>query len=158
MVAQDRQDYDDAEKWYHKSLGVRKRLGDEHEAAQTYHQLGMVAQARRDYDAAENWYHKSLEVAERLRDEQGAAITYHQLGMVAQARQDFLTAARWALRAVRGLLAANDRHNAAIVVHEFLRAYRQLPESARPALDADWQKIPGLPPIAVALAQLPPES
>ncbi len=74
---------------------IKERLGDEHGAAGTYHQLGMVAEERRDFEAAEGWYRKSLEITERLGDEPGAAGTYHQLGMVAEERRDFEAAEGW---------------------------------------------------------------
>ncbi len=73
MIAQERRDFDEAEKWYLKSLEITEKQGNEHGAASTYHQLGMIAQERRDFDEAEKWYLKSLEITEKQGNEHGAA-------------------------------------------------------------------------------------
>jgi tetratricopeptide (TPR) repeat protein len=144
MVAQARRDLDAAEKWYRKSLEIAERLGDEHGAAITYHQLGMVAQARRDLDAAEKWYRKSLEIKERLGDEHGAAITYHQLGMVAQERRDFEAAWGWFLKALGVFVQFGDNHSVGIVARSLARSYRDAPAEVRPRLMELGRKA-GLP-------------
>jgi tetratricopeptide (TPR) repeat protein len=44
MVAEERQQFDQAEAWYRKALEIYERLGLERYAASDYHQLGIVAQ------------------------------------------------------------------------------------------------------------------
>ncbi|EGJ51770.1 tetratricopeptide repeat protein [Desulfocurvibacter africanus] len=87
-IAEEQRNYDQAEKWYLKSLEMDGKLGHEHGTAMNYGQLGNVALARRDLDQAENCYHRTRMIMERLGDESGAAIAYHQLGMVAELRGD----------------------------------------------------------------------
>jgi tetratricopeptide (TPR) repeat protein len=95
MIAQEKRDFDSAEVWYKKSLEIKEKYGNDHEAATTYHQLGMIAEMRRDFDSAETWYKKSLGIEEKLGNERGAATTYHQLGMIAQEKRDFDLAECW---------------------------------------------------------------
>ena len=82
-IAEERRDFETAEKWYLKSLEIKEKQGNEHGAASTYHQLGMIAQERRDFETAEKWYLKSLEIEEKHGNEHGAASTYGQLGILA---------------------------------------------------------------------------
>ena len=72
-VANDRGDFESAEKWLWKSIHIKEKQGDERGAAHSYHQLGVVANHREDFDAAEQWYFKSLEINEKLNDEIGMA-------------------------------------------------------------------------------------
>src|SRR5262249_50319626 len=44
ILAQERRQWEEAERWYRQSLAIKKRLGDEHGQASTLHQLGMLAQ------------------------------------------------------------------------------------------------------------------
>ncbi len=41
IIAHERRDFAQAEKWYRKSLAISEKLGDEPGAASSYHQLGM---------------------------------------------------------------------------------------------------------------------
>jgi hypothetical protein len=43
MIAREQRDFRMAEEWYHKSLVIKERLGDDHGAGITYHQLGLIA-------------------------------------------------------------------------------------------------------------------
>ena len=47
MIAQDQRDFAQAEQWYRKSLAITEKLGNEHGAASTYHQLGIIAEDAR---------------------------------------------------------------------------------------------------------------
>ena len=64
-----------AEQRYRKSLGIKEKIGDEHGAAITYHQLGMIAQGSATLRSAKRWYHKSLEITAKLGDEHEVAST-----------------------------------------------------------------------------------
>jgi tetratricopeptide (TPR) repeat protein len=100
-VAQQRRDFDDAERWYRRALDISESLGDRPTLARIYHQLGTVAQERGDFDSAERWYRQSLQIEEELGNRPGMAITYHQLGMVAQERGDPMVAESWYGHALR---------------------------------------------------------
>jgi len=94
-VAQEQQQFDEAEKWYRKSLEINERLGLERDAADSYHQLGRIAEEQQQLDQAEKWYRKSLEIYEHLGLERYAAICYHSLGVIAQKQQQFDQAEKW---------------------------------------------------------------
>jgi len=130
MVAQERRDFDQAEKWYLKSLAISEKRGDEHGAARTYGQLGNAAKERRDFDQAEKWYLKSLAISEKRGDELGAARTYHQLGMVAQERRGFDQAEKWYLKS----LAIEEKHGNE---HDAASTYHQLGNAAAERRDYD---------------------
>ncbi|MBU7028292.1 MAG: tetratricopeptide repeat protein [Theionarchaea archaeon] len=125
VIAQERQQFDQAEKWYRKSLEIRERLGLERDAASDYHNLGVIAQERQQFDQAEKWYRKSLEIYERLGLERDAASDYHQLGRIVQERQQFDQAEKWYRKSLEiyerlGLErdAASDYHNLGIIAQE----------------------------------------
>ena len=79
IVAQERRNFKEAEKWYLKSLEVKERLGDEYHAAPTYHQLGIAAQDQRDFETAEEWYLKALDIFERLEERTYAEVVQRGL-------------------------------------------------------------------------------
>jgi len=99
-IAEERQQFDEAETWYRKALEIYERLGLERYAASDYHQLGIIAQERQQFDEAETWYRKALEIYERLGLERYAASDYHQLGMIAEERQQFDEAETWYRKAL----------------------------------------------------------
>ena len=55
-VANQRGDFETAEKWLWKSLHIKEKHGDEIGVAASYHQLGVVAYTRQDLDAARKLY------------------------------------------------------------------------------------------------------
>lgn len=116
-VAQERRDFEDAERWYRKSLAIFEQQGDEHGVAGAHHNLGVIAQERREFDEAENLYRESLE-AERQDNEHGAAITYHQLGRIAEERRDFEDAERWYRKSLEIAERQGDEHGAASTYHQ----------------------------------------
>jgi tetratricopeptide (TPR) repeat protein len=66
MIAQERQQFDEAEERYTKALEIRERQGLEQYVAAVYFQLGMIAQERQQFDEAEEWYAKALEIRGKL--------------------------------------------------------------------------------------------
>ena len=89
ILAQQRGDYDEAERAHHRALETFERIGDQAGVASNYHNLGILAQHRGDYDAAEPLYRRSLEIKERIGDQAGMSTSYHQLGWLAQLRGDY---------------------------------------------------------------------
>jgi tetratricopeptide (TPR) repeat protein len=94
ILAQDRGDYQEADRQYRRSLDILRRLGDQAGMATSYHQLGILAQLRGDYAEAERQYRRALEIFERLGNQAGMASGYHQLGRLAQFRGDYQEAER----------------------------------------------------------------
>ncbi|MBU7029708.1 MAG: tetratricopeptide repeat protein [Theionarchaea archaeon] len=125
VIAQERQQFDQAETWYRKSLKICERLGLERDAASDYHNLGRVAEERQQFDQAETWYKKSLEIYERLGLERDATNSYHQLGRIAEERQQFDQAETWYKKSLEiferlGLeqYAASDYHQLGVIAQE----------------------------------------
>ena len=118
IVAQERRAFEEAEVRYREALAVFERLGDERNAALTYHQLGIVAQERRAFEEAEVRYREALAVFERLGDERNAAITYHNLGSVAEERRAFEEAEVRYQRSLAIKERLGDEHGTASTYHQ----------------------------------------
>ena len=118
IVAEERRDFEGAERWYRKSLDLELELGNQGGAATSYHQLGMVAEKRRDFESAELRYRQSLDLKLELGNQGGAASTYHQLGVVAQERRDFEGAERWYRKSLDLKLELGNQGGAAITYHQ----------------------------------------
>jgi tetratricopeptide (TPR) repeat protein len=159
MIAQERQQFDQAEQWYRKALEIRERLGLEKDAASDYHELGIVAQEWQQFVQAEQWYRKALEIRERLGLEGDAATDYHQLGMIAREKQQFVQAEQWYRKALEVFERLGLEREAAIGYHELgivaqkWQQFVQAEQWYRKALEVFEQM--GHPPLAVnTLAQL----
>ncbi|MEV0379178.1 tetratricopeptide repeat protein [Nonomuraea sp. NPDC050643] len=100
VVAERRERWDEAERWYLRSLAVAERLGDKSRLGTTYHQLGITAEGRGLWDDAERWHRRSLALHEELGDRTGQASSYHQLGIVAAERERWDEAGRWYRRSL----------------------------------------------------------
>ena len=59
-IAEERRDFDTAEKWYKKSLEIEVRQGNEHGAAQTYLVLGVMYKEKGSLIESSGWLVKSV--------------------------------------------------------------------------------------------------
>jgi len=100
-IAEERQQFDQAEQWYKKALEIRERLGLERDAANEYHQLGRIAQERQQFDQAEQWYKKALEIFERLGHPPLKVNTLAQIGVLYRNQNKFFEAVSWFCEAFR---------------------------------------------------------
>jgi len=121
MIAEEQRDWAEAERWYLKSLNISERQGNEHDAANTYHQLGVIAQAQRDWGTAERWYLKSLAITEKEGNDHGTAMTCGQLGLLATEKGEPLVAGEHWLRTFNLLARLQDRHYAQATLGNFAR-------------------------------------
>src|SRR5674476_1239501 len=80
VIAQERKQFDEAEKYYRKALEICKRLKLEQNVAYEYHNLGINAQERKQFDEAEKYHRKALKIFERLKLEQYVVGEYDNLG------------------------------------------------------------------------------
>ncbi|MCE2462779.1 MAG: tetratricopeptide repeat protein [Dehalococcoidia bacterium] len=119
LVAQGKEQNEEAREWYNKSLAIFEPMGSEVEAecADNYHQLGLIEQSLKRYDEAEDWYRKALEVRERLGDEAETASESYQMALVSEARHDFEQAGEWHHKARLAYENVGDKANAAAVYH-----------------------------------------
>ncbi len=67
MVAQEQQEWAEAERCYRESLAIKERLGDAAGAARTCNQLAILAENSGRPDEAEGWYKRALELNERVQ-------------------------------------------------------------------------------------------
>ncbi|MFG2346139.1 tetratricopeptide repeat protein, partial [Streptomyces phaeochromogenes] len=100
IVAQLRDQLDEAEDWYRQSLTIKEHIGDQPGIATTYHQLGIVAQLRDQLDEAEDWYRQSLTIKEVTGNQPGMATTYGQLGLLAENRGQPEEALKWIVQCI----------------------------------------------------------
>jgi tetratricopeptide (TPR) repeat protein len=99
-IAQDRGNWDEAERWYRQSLTIKEELGNRPGMASSYHQLGTVAQGRGNWDEAQQWYQQSLTIEEELGNQPGMASSYGQLGLLAENRGQAADALAWIVQCV----------------------------------------------------------
>ena len=133
-IADERRQFDEAERWYRESLAINERIGNEHGQAITLHQLGILAQKRRQFDEAERWYRQSLVIEERIGNEHGRAITLHQLGRIAGDRRQFDKAEHWCRQSLAIAERIGNEHGQAIALHQLGRIAeerRQFDEAER---------------------------
>ncbi len=100
VVAHECRDLKTAEQWFHRSLEIKKQLGDEDGTASTFYHLGMVAHQQGDFETAERLYRMSMEISEHLPNKRWAALVYHQLAAIAQQRGDLDSAEKWCNRSL----------------------------------------------------------
>ena len=94
-------------------MAIEEKQGNEHGAANTFHQLGIIAQEQRNFATAEKWYKKSLEIKEKQGNEHGAATTFNQLGVIAKEQRDFATAEKWYKKSLAIEEKQGNEHGAA---------------------------------------------
>jgi hypothetical protein len=71
-VAQERRDFEAAERWYKESLAIKEKHGNEHGAAGTYGQLGILERLQGRYEDAGRWLIKCIGTFLRTHDPEGA--------------------------------------------------------------------------------------
>ena len=117
LIAQGRNQAEQAEEWYYKALKINEPLGNEAESADGYHQLGLLAGSRLQYDEAEESHRKSLNIREKLGDEAESAGECYQLGLLAQAQYKFEDAIEWHHKARAGYEHLKDQAGVASIYH-----------------------------------------
>jgi len=136
MIAQKRQQFDEAEKWYRKSLEIYERLGLERDAADSYHQLGMIAQKQQQFDEAEKWYRRALEIYQSLGHPPLLVKTLAALGLFYREKDQLTQSVAWLGKALKIALEYNMRISLDILVflgqtlkmmgeEEFITAWKQ---------------------------------
>ncbi len=75
MVAQEQQQREQAEHYYHQSLQIFTSYDDHYAQARTYHNLGIVAQ----WEQAEHYYQQALQIFTSYDDRYAQADTYNNL-------------------------------------------------------------------------------
>ncbi|WP_062434214.1 tetratricopeptide repeat protein [Herbidospora daliensis] len=99
-VAEEREDWDDAEEWYTTALATGEEIDYRPVTAGSCHGLGRVAFERGRLDEADRWFRRSLDANGRLGDRRMTTATCRQLVRVAVARGDADAAIDWLVRCV----------------------------------------------------------
>lgn len=134
VVAQQRQDYTEAERLYQEALAVYRDLGAEADQAMVLSDLGSVARMCKDYARAEGYYREALALAEKLGNREHQATLTGNLGLLAldrgrpaEARPLLERALALAREVGREDLVASDLWGLARVLEEEGRCAEALP-------------------------------
>ena len=89
IVYQELADYDSAEKYYKKSLDVKRQLSDQKGIALGLNQLGVLNFLRGDYEHARDYYELALAAKREIGDRCSLAKTLHNLGNLCFQLEDY---------------------------------------------------------------------
>ena len=94
-IAQEREDYEEAERLMQEALAIWHDLDATESVAIGLNSLGGLARERKDYDAAEDYYRQALELAQKIDNKKGQAIYINNLGKIALDRERWAEARDW---------------------------------------------------------------
>ena len=123
--------FDEAVRWYERSLEACREGADEHGCAIAYHNLGMVSADREAWRAAEDYFRQSREIAGRTSDPYLAALCLVNQAEVDVARQRYENALQGAEAALSVFDQLGVRGATAGAYRVMGMAYR---ETGRPTL------------------------
>jgi tetratricopeptide (TPR) repeat protein len=118
IIAQEREDLHEAERWHRASLAINEELGRKEGIGANYHGLGNLDYMRGRLDEASKWYQASLAVGEELGDMDGMSNDYHQLGMVARDQERLDDAEGWFRKSMAIVEELRDEAGMADSYHE----------------------------------------
>ncbi|MDF5739508.1 MULTISPECIES: tetratricopeptide repeat protein [unclassified Nostoc] len=95
LIAQQCQDWPDAERLYQEALAIYRELEDETCEASALNNLGSVARSQGNYDRAESYYKQALVIEEKLGNKQEQATLYGNRGNLALDRDRPTEARSW---------------------------------------------------------------
>ncbi|BAY32471.1 hypothetical protein NIES2107_43600 [Nostoc carneum NIES-2107] len=95
VIAEQRQNWTEAERLYQEALAIYRELGEEENEAIALNDLGGVAQSQGQYDRAESYYKQALAIDEKRGDKQGQAAYCANSGLLALYRNQPTEARPW---------------------------------------------------------------
>jgi tetratricopeptide (TPR) repeat protein len=95
LIAEQRQDYVEAERLYQDALAIYRELGKEADEGIALNTLGNVARSQGHYDRAESYYKQALAIAEKLGNKEYQATWCGNLGLLALNRNRPTEARPW---------------------------------------------------------------
>jgi tetratricopeptide (TPR) repeat protein len=95
LVAQQQNDYDDAERLLQDALTIWHDLKMDQDITSVLNDLGELEHERKHYDAAERYYHEALTLTEKSEWKEDIAIQYSNLGLLAFDREQWAEAREW---------------------------------------------------------------
>jgi hypothetical protein len=82
MIAEERRQWEEAERWYRQSLAIEERISNEHGQALTFGQLGRLAEERGNTSDAERFYQQAEALFVRLSDPHNLSVARRSLQRV----------------------------------------------------------------------------
>ncbi|MBD2203596.1 tetratricopeptide repeat protein [Calothrix sp. FACHB-1219] len=95
LIAQQRQNWAEAERLYQEALAIDRELGEEADEAIDLNHLGGVARSQGQYDRAESYYKQALAIAAKLGEKEKQAAYWGNLGNLALDRNQPTAARPW---------------------------------------------------------------
>jgi tetratricopeptide (TPR) repeat protein len=158
-ISEQRGQFDEAERFYLKSLAIRQQAGDEAAQASLLLHLGDLAGQQRRWREADRWYRHSLGLWKRLGQADLQATTCCRLAAICQERGELEEAEDWFKQtlAIRAQLGGEPRQAAALhqlgrIAHE-QRQYGLAEQRYRQSLQFR-QTMGDEPGLAATLHQL----
>ncbi|MBT2675751.1 tetratricopeptide repeat protein [Streptomyces sp. ISL-14] len=118
MIAHERGEFAEAERYYRDSLAISEELGNRAGIADTFHQLGSIAEERKKYAEAEELYRKSLAISEELGNRASIASSLHQLGLIAEERKKYAEAEELYRNSLAIKEELGNRHGIAVTISQ----------------------------------------
>ncbi|MBW4563262.1 MAG: tetratricopeptide repeat protein [Mojavia pulchra JT2-VF2] len=95
IIADQRQNWAEAERLYQEALAIYRELGEEKDEAIALNDLGLVARSQGQYNHAESYYKQALAIEEKLGDKEAQANYCGNLGLLALDRNRPTEARSW---------------------------------------------------------------
>ncbi|MDI6736176.1 MAG: tetratricopeptide repeat protein, partial [bacterium] len=90
--------YQEALKWYEKSIKIFEKIGNQAGLATTYNNIGEIHRAQGNYQEALKWYEKSNE---KIGDQAGLATTYNNIASIHYAQGNYQEALKWYEKSIK---------------------------------------------------------
>jgi len=117
--------FDEALKYYQKSLAIKEKIGDIKGVAKSLHQVGSIYQEKGDYDAALGQYQRALKTFEDIGDIKNAALSLWGIGNVYLNKGDYDNALEQYQKALETFEKIGDIKNVAGCLHQVGRIYEE---------------------------------
>ncbi|WP_427162294.1 tetratricopeptide repeat protein [Aliinostoc sp. HNIBRCY26] len=95
LIAAQRQEWLEAERFYQEALAIYRESGEEQTEAISVNSLGNVARLQKHYDRAESYYKEALAIAQKLGNKELQASFSGNLGLLALDRNQPTEARSW---------------------------------------------------------------
>ncbi|MCM0590437.1 MAG: tetratricopeptide repeat protein [Gloeotrichia echinulata DVL01] len=95
LIAEQRQNWAEAQGLYQEALAIYRELGEEDDEAIALNNLGGVARSQGEYDRAESYFKQGLAIAEKLGNKATQATYCGNLGLLALDRNQPTAARPW---------------------------------------------------------------
>lgn len=129
-------EYDEAMRFYFKSLRLSQSVNDTPNLIAAYNNLGNVYNKIKDFGRAEQYYQKAAGIAKSIGDVKRLGNAYNNLGDVAESRQDYQAARKWYEQSIQLQKESENKKGLAISLHNmgYLHVYLGIPAQGLPYL------------------------